>query len=267
MSLRLEWTVSLLFAIGLGVAYGLVFGGARRPPPLAPAAVAIAPAGDPAEPAEQAALADTTAPTSTAGVGRPPAPSEPAGPSSGAAAQGGERALAGRGATAAPHARGGERAGATPEPSPTDAGDLVPALAEAVDEDDVSLIRRGAGHVALLDFKDAGIRTLMVREGRLDRDGDGNFRPFRRNKVVARLVAPKGEDSVRVELLHLGFDREGRPSVAHIRTTGAAPVEGVVSLRLGGKSIIVRRDRPLEPPREAPTDAPATTPDSPPRTP
>ncbi len=103
-------------------------------------------------------------------------------------------------------------------------------------------------HHARLDLGAAGIGTLLVREGRMERDGDGRFSPFARNPVVTRL---RGDGPIRVELLHLGFDRDGHATVAHIRTTDAEPIEGVASLKHRGGYVAVLPDEPLQADDEA----------------
>ena len=135
-------------------------------------------------------------------------------------------------------------------PGPADAGTaaeladtMVPEeTAQRVDSDP-ALIKRGPGQHARLDLRAAGIGTLLVREGRMERDGDGRFGPFARNPVVARL---RGDAPVRVELLHLGFDRDGHATVAHIRTLDPTPVEGVASLKHRGGFVAVLPDEPLQ---------------------
>ncbi len=109
----------------------------------------------------------------------------------------------------------------------------APASADRAPTADVSLIERGPGSFAIVDLESGGVETLTIREGAMERDGGGSYRDFARN---AKLGEIRGE-RVRVELLHAGFDREGRPIMAHIRTTGTPPVEGVIALRLGERFV------------------------------
>lgn len=122
---------------------------------------------------------------------------------------------------------------------------LMPATAgeDLGPDQDASLISRGPGHFALLDLSAAGISVLTIRQGSMARDGDGRFAPFARQPKVGLLRGSQ----VRVELLHLGFDAEGQPAVAHIRTTTEPPVEGVVSLVIDDRHVVVRPAPPRPP--------------------
>ncbi len=126
---------------------------------------------------------------------------------------------------------------------------LVPAMAAEKSPilEDASLVARGPGQFALLDLAAAQVGRLHIRQGVMERDGAGRFAKWAKNPRVGQL---RGRQ-VRVELLHLGFDGDGRPTVAHIRTTEDPPVEGVVSLMHDEKYIAVR---PV--PRPSGEDAP-----------
>jgi hypothetical protein len=153
-------------------------------------------------------------------------------------------------------------------PSPMQAGlvPVPPASAHKLDVDpsEISLVPRGPGHFAWLDLRAAGIPSVTVRQGILTRDGAANWANFANKPKVALLKGP----SVRVELLHLGFDAEARPIVAHVRTTGHAggEVEGIVPLKIGEVFLPVRADLDSPPPprpapvplRPAVAPAPAT---------
>ncbi len=123
---------------------------------------------------------------------------------------------------------------------------------------DPSLLPRGPGRTAILDLEAAGLPTLQVRLGVLNRDGAALWARFAKNPKVATLQGPQA----RVELLHLGFDAEARPVLAHIRTVDDARVEGVISLVTTDSRIPVLADPdppdltppPVKPPAE--DDAP-----------
>lgn len=123
----------------------------------------------------------------------------------------------------------------------SDDGPLVPSRARRheVFDDDITLVPRGPGRFAILDLSPIHRSRLDVRAGKLERDGGGVWANFAHARKVAALRGRK----VRVELLHLGFDRDGVPTIAHIRTVDARKVEGVVSLRRGTNVVRVRPDR------------------------
>jgi|GEM_PF-3213212 len=150
---------------------------------------------------------------------------------------------------AAPVPAGEDEADAGGEPEPAqaanaadrpDGGLLVPSTVHesAVFDDDITLIPRGPGRFAVLDLRPIGQRVLTIRAGQMQRDG-GGVGDIKSRRRVGIVRGPK----VRVELLHLGFDREGRPTVAHVRTTGSPPIEGVISLRRGERTVRVLPDR------------------------
>ncbi len=137
-----------------------------------------------------------------------------------------------------------------PQPSAPDVVEETPLVG------DPSLLPRGPGHTALLDLDAAGLTTLQVRLGTLNRDGAALWARFAKNPRVATLEGPQA----RVELLHLGFDAEARPVLAHIRTVDDARVEGIVPLVSGDVRVPVLADPdPPElapPPVKAPPQAP-----------
>lgn len=137
-----------------------------------------------------------------------------------------------------------------PQVQPLQAG-LVPLPPPSgrqpdVDPSEISLVPRGPGHFAFLDLQGAGVPSVTVRQGVLARDGAANWATFANKPKLALLKGP----SVRVELLHLGFDGEARPVVAHVRTTGHAggEVEGIVPLKVGDVFLKVRADLDTPPP-------------------
>ena len=155
-------------------------------------------------------------------------------------------------------------------PLPTqrpEAGPLRPQTPDVVEETplvgDPSLLPRGPGRTALLDLGAAGLPSVVVRQGQLSRDGAANWAKFSRNPRVATLQGPQP----RVELLHLGFDAEARPVMAHVRTVEPARVEGVIALQAGDVRIPVLADpdppqlEPIVPPAPA---APTPPPEAPP---
>jgi len=137
-----------------------------------------------------------------------------------------------------------ENAGPVDEPGEgdpdgaTDTKPLVPSSASRykVFDDDITLVPRGPGRFAILDLRPIGRSKLTIRAGRLERDGGGNYANFARNRQVGVLRGRKNK----VELLNLGFDKEGIPTMAHIRTVGGRQVEGVVSLRRGDRVVKVK---------------------------
>jgi hypothetical protein len=122
-----------------------------------------------------------------------------------------------------------------------DATVLVPgeALPEAAPSLDYGLLRRGPGQYARILLEAAGVSSLAVRQGQMTRDG-GQWQDFARNPVAGIL---RGKE-VEIELLHVAFDREGRPVMAHIRTLGEPPIEGVVALRSKGTYIDLGQGAP-----------------------
>lgn len=233
MKLRWQLLISLLLSVSAGAAYGHFVLRPRHqaPPPPAPSPQGAKPASpaavaaEPVEPVEPVEPADDDGePAQAAGA---PTPSRAA------------QKLAAEAATqarAAPEADAGSAA---------EADTMVPEEAVPLADADPALIRRGPGHYARLDPSPAGLTSLIVREGAMERDGDGRFSPFARNPVVARLRANDGP--IRVELLHLGFDRDGHATVAHVRTTGPEPKEGVISLKFRRGMVAVLPDEALAP--------------------
>lgn len=123
---------------------------------------------------------------------------------------------------------------------------------------DPSLLPRGPGRTALLDLDAAGLSSVAVRVGVLNRDGAANWARFAKNPKVATLAGPQA----RVELLHLGLDAEARPIMLHVRTVDEARVEGVVPLVNGDVRIPVLADPDPPtlappPPKAPPEDEPA----------
>lgn len=132
------------------------------------------------------------------------------------------------------------------QPTPAPAPQAPDVLEETPLVGDPSLLARGPGHTALLDLEAAGLTTLQVRLGTLTRDGAANWARFAKNPRVATLQGPQA----RVELLHLGFDAEARPVLAHIRTVDDARVEGIIPLQVGDVRVPVLEDP--DPPTLAP---------------
>ncbi len=132
---------------------------------------------------------------------------------------------------------------APPSDESEDSAVLVPSNAAAAVVEDASLVVRGPGHYALLDLAAAGVGGLNIRQGAMVRDGDGRFTRWAKKPKVGRLSGRQA----RVELLHLGFDAEGQPTVAHIRTVQEPFVEGVVSLFHDERYVPVRSDRSQRP--------------------
>lgn len=130
------------------------------------------------------------------------------------------------------------------EPPTTDDEDdapLVPSTVHqrAVFDDDITLIPRGPGRYAVLDIRPVHRKKLSIHAGALERDGGASFSDFAKHRTVGYLRGPKA----RVELLHLGFDRDGVPTLAHIRPANRPLLEGIVSLRRGDRLVRVLPDR------------------------
>lgn len=193
----LAWTAA---CVVIGAVLGWLAGSATHPqPPLAAAAGPLP--GVEAEPPaglKAALFADPTATTA------PPAPNAPSGP-----------AQAGR----AEQAQIPEVEASSATPAQPTAGILV--------------IPHGPGRFALLQLEAAGLTHLAVYQGSMIRDGLAHPPAILRAPKVATL---RGSE-VRVELLHLGFDREAQPIAAHIRLVEgpAAGSEGIALLRVARK--------------------------------
>jgi hypothetical protein len=135
----------------------------------------------------------------------------------------------------------------TPSPAKVEVPTAEPAAppeAAGFDPVAVSLIPRGPGRFAVLDLAAVDIPQVDVRQGQLVRNGAASWAQFAKRP---RLTVLRGTQ-VRVEWLHVGFDREARPVVAHIRTTGHAggEVEGVIQLRVGEVQLPVHADQPAD---------------------
>jgi hypothetical protein len=95
------------------------------------------------------------------------------------------------------------------------------------------VLPHGPGHFASLQLEAAGLTQLTVYQGSMVRDGLAHPPAILRAPKVATL---RGSE-VRVELLHLGFDRDAQPIAAHVRLTEgpAAGSEGIALLRVARK--------------------------------
>lgn len=193
----LAWTAACVL---IGAALGWLAGRTTHPqPPLT--AVAVPLPGVEAEPpaGHKAALfADPTATTA------PPEPSAPAGPGQN------DRAMQGQLPAV------GESAAAPAQPP-----------------SDILVLPHGPGHFASLQLEAAGLTQLALYQGSMVRDGLAHPPAILRAPKVATL---RGSE-VRVELLHLGFDREAQPIAAHVRLTEGpgAGSEGIALLRVARK--------------------------------
>ena len=114
---------------------------------------------------------------------------------------------------------------------------LVPAGTDRHGDDDVDLLPRGPNAWIDIDLAGAQTSAITIRAGGLARDGAGAWRRF----AKARRVGVLRGDTARVALLHLGFDRGGQPVVAHIRTSGSPPVEGMIPLQIGDHRLRLRK--------------------------
>jgi hypothetical protein len=193
----LAWTADCVL---IGAALGWLAGRTTHPqPPLT--AVAGPLPGVEAEPPAGHKAALFADPTATA------APAQPSAPSGAATA---DRAVQGQ-------APGVPAAAAAEVPPPS--GILV--------------LPHGPGHFASLQLEAAGLTQLTVYQGSMVRDGLAHPPAILRAPKVATL---RGSE-VRVELLHLGFDRDAQPIAAHVRLTEgpAAGSEGIALLRVARK--------------------------------
>lgn len=109
----------------------------------------------------------------------------------------------------------------------------------------ISLIPRGPGKFAVIDLAAVDIPQVDVRQGSLSRNGAASWAQFAKRPRLTVLR----DAQVRVELLHIGFDRDAVPVVAHIRTTGHAggEVEGMIPLRVGDVQLPMRAEMPDSP--------------------
>ncbi|MCO4764115.1 MAG: hypothetical protein KC502_21570 [Myxococcales bacterium] len=113
---------------------------------------------------------------------------------------------------------------------------LVPSVSTKLRDDDIDLLPRGPDAWVIVDLASAKTGPLTIRAGSLERDGSGVWRRYAKAKRVGVLrgAMPK------VRLLHLGFDRDGQPTVAHVRTASEPPVEGMIPLRVRDVQIPLR---------------------------
>lgn len=144
-----------------------------------------------------------------------------------------------------------------PAPAPVVDGN---ATAAALPPSDILVLPHGPGHFASLQLEAAGLTQLAVYQGSMVRDGLAHPPAILRAPKVATL---RGSE-VRVELLHLGFDREAQPIAAHVRLTEgpAAGSEGIALLRVArkGQPEAVVQLRPLASEAGNPSDAPEPAP-------
>jgi hypothetical protein len=103
---------------------------------------------------------------------------------------------------------------------------LPPLDTRTVPAGQALILPHGPGHKATLLLKEASIPALLVHEGTMNRDGPADVTKVLRAPTIGQLRGPEAV----VELLHLGFDSEARPVVAHVRPVGKGP-EGLVVLR------------------------------------
>ncbi len=123
-------------------------------------------------------------------------------------------------------------AAAAPLAKPTEA---AAAAAAAAAPTAILVIPHGPGRFATLDLQAAELSQLSVYQGTLARDGLANLAAISRAAKIATLRGPEPK----VELLHLGFDRQAQPVAAHVRLTDgpAAGQEGMVLLRVPRKEL------------------------------
>lgn len=141
----------------------------------------------------------------------------------------------------------------------------APALAPgSSDPAQLRQLRRGEGAFVLVDLGAVGMKSLVVRQGSLRRDGPVDAKALLKAPKVHVLRGPVA----RAELLHFGYDGEAQPVVAHIRTVDrpGGDVEGIIAVRLqlGGEAgatpllawlpMVVDPEPPVRP---APVPAPA----------
>ncbi len=134
------------------------------------------------------------------------------------------------------------------------------AAAPSQPPSDILVLPHGPGHFASLQLEAAGLTQLAVYQGSMVRDGLAHPPAILRAPKVATL---RGSE-VRVELLHLGFDREAQPIAAHVRLTegSAAGSEGIALLRVArkGQPEAVVQLRPLASEAGNPSEAPELAP-------
>ncbi len=135
-----------------------------------------------------------------------------------------------------------------PQPAPVQAADAQAPAAEAAQgaaPSEVLVLPHGPGRFASLQLDVAGLSQLAVYQGSMLRDGLAQPAAILRAPKIATL---RGTE-VRVELLHLGFDREARPIAAHVRLADGQ--EGIALLRVAPKGqpevLVPLRPLPGEP--------------------
>lgn len=115
------------------------------------------------------------------------------------------------------------------EPAGTDAAAevLAPGSAQPAA---LRQLQRGEGAFVLVDLQAVGMTALVVHGGSLRRDGTVDAKALLKTPKIHTLRGPVAK----AELLHLGYDAEAQPVVAHIRTVDrpGGEVEGIIAVRL-----------------------------------
>ncbi|MBM4342636.1 MAG: hypothetical protein FJ100_04585 [Deltaproteobacteria bacterium] len=116
----------------------------------------------------------------------------------------------------------GTPAAATPAPPQA-------AVPEATDANPVLVLPHGPGFFAELDLAAAGVPAVTIYAGSMARDGLANPAQTAKAAKIGSLRGPLA----RVELLHIGFQKDALPAVVHVRTPEG--LEGLVVVRLAKK--------------------------------
>ncbi len=122
---------------------------------------------------------------------------------------------------------------------------------------EILVLPHGPGHFARVDLAAAGLNSLPIYAGTMNRDGPAQLTSIQRAAKVGSLKGPEAE----VEWIHAGFDHDARLVAAHVRVPDGGP-EGLIVLlvtRKGQPEVLLplRPDpsRQAEPPAKVPGPA------------
>ncbi len=119
---------------------------------------------------------------------------------------------------------------------------VKPSDPESKEANPVIILPHGPGFFAELDLAAAGLQSVPVYAGSLARDGLANPAQTAKGSKIGALRGPLA----RVELLHIGFQKDALPAVVHVKTPEG--LEGLVVVRVAKKgqpeSVIAIRPLP-----------------------
>ncbi len=105
----------------------------------------------------------------------------------------------------------------------------APTEPEPKDANPVIILPHGPGFFAELDLAAAGLPSVPLYAGTMQRDGLANPAQTAKGTKIGNLRGPLA----RVELLHIGFQKDALPAVIHIKTPEGT--EGLVVIRVPKK--------------------------------